>query len=128
MPPQLALSHIFHVEGTTITSVLSAKVPPSQHVSGGATQGQEYIEFTGRSLGRAIHGLVYIETDSGAVGTFGVMRFGASTVGTWNAVNGGLIEMMGAVQHSFVQDLEDIQRLNQQCRRRAPKRPTSTTS
>ena len=30
---------------------------------------------------------------------------GFSTTNLWNSVNGGLIEMMGAVQHSFVQDL-----------------------
>ena len=64
--------------------------------------------------GKAVHGLVYILTDSGSVGTFGVMRLGSATTNLWNSVNGGLIEMMGAVQHSFVQDLQDIQRLNQQ--------------
>jgi hypothetical protein len=48
------------------------------------------------------------------VGTFGVERIGLATTNLWNSVNGGLIEMMGAVQHSFVQDLADIQRLNQQ--------------
>ena len=41
-------------------------------------------------------------------------RIGLATTNLWNSVNGGLIEMMGAVQHSFVQDLADIQRLNQQ--------------
>ncbi len=43
-----------------------------------------------------------------------VPGLGAATTSLWNSVNGGLIEMMGAVQHNFVQDLEDIQRLNQQ--------------
>jgi hypothetical protein len=42
------------------------------------------------------------------------MRLGAATTSLWNSVNGGLIEMMGAIQHSFVQDLQDIERLNQQ--------------
>jgi len=73
-----------------------------------------YEEFLGRQQGKAVHGLVYILTDSGAVGTFGVERIGLATTTLWNSVNGGLIEMMGAVQHSFVQDLADIQRLNQQ--------------
>jgi len=43
-----------------------------------------------------------------------VMRLGAATTDLWNSVNGGLIEMMGSIEHSFVQDLQDIQRLNQQ--------------
>ncbi len=112
--PPLALAHIFQVEGITVTSVLSITRLPDQQLSTGSVQGQQYEEFLGRQQGKAVHGLVYILTDSGAVGTFGVERIGLATTTLWNSVNGGLIEMMGAVQHSFVQDLADIQRLNQQ--------------
>jgi hypothetical protein len=112
--PPLALAHILQVDGVTVTSVLSVTRLADQQVSGGAVQGQQYEELLGRYQGRAVHGLVYILTDSGSVGTFGVMRSGFATTNLWNSVNGGLIEMMGAVQHSFVQDLQDIQRLNQQ--------------
>jgi hypothetical protein len=112
--PQLALDHIFQVTGTTVTAVLSSTRLPSQQLSNGGTQGQEYEEYLGRFQGKAVHGLVYVLTDSGPGETFGVMRLGASTTALWNAVNGGLIEMMGAIQHSFVQDLQEIQRLNQQ--------------
>ncbi len=112
--PSLALSHIFQVDRVTVTSVLSTISSPPQQTSSGAVQGVEYVEFLGRSAGLTIHGLVYILTDSGSSGTFGVMRLGAATTDLWNSVNGGLIEMMGSIQHSFVQDLQDIQRLNQQ--------------
>jgi hypothetical protein len=112
--PPLALAHIFAVEGVTVSSVLSITALPTQQLSSGGAQGQQYEEFLGRAAGKAIHGLVYILTDAGSTGTFGVMRFGASTTSLWNSVNGGLIEMMGAIQHSFVQDLQNIQRLNQQ--------------
>jgi hypothetical protein len=112
--PSLALSHIFDVDKVTVTSVLSTTSSPPQQTSSGAVQGVEYVEFLGRSAGLTIHGLVYILTDSGPSGTFGVMRLGAATPDLWNSVNGGLIEMMGSIQHSFVQDLQDIQRLNQQ--------------
>ena len=112
--PPLALAHIFQVEKITVTRVLSITRLPDQPLSTGGIQGQQYEEFLGRALGVTVHGLVYILTDSGSTGTFGVERLGAATTNLWNSVNGGLIEMMGAVQHSFVQDLADIQRLNQQ--------------
>ena len=112
--PALALAHILQVDGVTVTRVLSVTRLADQQVAGGAVQGQQYEELLGRYQGRAVHGLVYILTDTGPVGTFGVMRSGFSATNLWNSVNGGLIEMMGAVQHSFVQDLQDIQRLNQQ--------------
>ncbi len=112
--PSLALAHIFSVDKVTVTSVLSTISSPPQQTSSGAVQGVEYVEFLGRSAGLTIHGLVYILTDSGTSGTFGVMRLGAASTDLWNSVNGGLIEMMGSIQHSFVQDLQDIQRLNQQ--------------
>jgi hypothetical protein len=112
--PPLALARIFQVEGITVTSVLSVTRLADQELSTGAVQGQQYEEFLGRAEGKAVHGLVYILTDSGSVGVFGVERLGFATTDLWNSVNGGLIEMMGAVQHSFVQDLQEIQRLNQQ--------------
>lgn len=112
--PPSALAHIFQVEGMTVTKVLSVTRLPDQTTSSGALQGQQYEEFIGHAQGKTFHGLVYILTDSGPVGTFGVVREGVATTGLWNSVNGGLIEMMGAIQHSFVQDLQQIQRLNQQ--------------
>lgn len=113
--PQLALDHIFQVERTTVTAVLSRVRLPDQQLPAGGVEGQEYEEYLGNFQGKTVHGLVYVLTDSGgSAGTYGVLRLGAATTNLWNAVNGGLIEMMGAVQHSFVQDLEQIQRLDQQ--------------
>ena len=63
--PPLALAHIFQVEGISVTSVLSVTRLADQQLSTGGVQGQQYEEFLGRQLGKAVHGLVYILTDSG---------------------------------------------------------------
>jgi len=125
--PPLALAHIFQVEGITVTSVLSITgcptsssrravcrpavrgVPRPSTGQGGARAGIHTHRQRGRRHLR-------------------VERIGLATTTLWNSVNGGLIEMMGAVQHSFVQDLADIQRLNQQWQAESAQRPTSTTS
>jgi len=72
--PSSALAHIFQVIGVTVTSVLSTYQHPEPATSSGAVQGVEYVEFLGRSEGLAVHGLVYILTDAGPSGVFGVMR------------------------------------------------------
>ena len=54
-----------------------------------------------------------METTIGTT-TSGVEHIGLATTNLWDSVNGGLIEMMGFIQHSFVQDLETIQAVNQQ--------------
>jgi ABC-type bacteriocin/lantibiotic exporter with double-glycine peptidase domain len=37
-----------------------------------------------------------------------------STQSTWNALNSGLIQMAGSIQHNFTQDLEQLQNINQE--------------
>ena len=88
---------------------------PSQTVSSGAEQQTAYEEFTGSIKGVADHGLVYSVADTGSDGfTSGVIRMALSTEGTWNALNSGLIQMAGSIQHKFIQDLEQLQSLNEE--------------
>ena len=88
---------------------------PSQTVSSGALQQTAYEEFTGSIKGVADHGLVYAVADTGSDGfTSGVVRMAFSTESTWNALNSGLIQMAGSIQHNFTQDLEQLQNINRE--------------
>jgi hypothetical protein len=74
----------------------------------------EYEEFTATFQGRPVHGLISGEaTDTSGFYT-GVVRVGLAPAANWNAVNGALIQMAGAIQHGFTQDLQTINSLNQQ--------------
>ncbi len=88
---------------------------PTQTVSGGAEQQSEFEEFTGSVKGVADRGLIHATavTDSDGY-TSGVIRMALSTKSTWNALNSGLIQMAGSIQHNFTQDLEQLQNLNQE--------------
>ena len=88
---------------------------PSQTEASGAEQQTTYEEFTGSIKGVADHGLIYAVADTGSDGlTSGVVRMALSTKSTWNALNSGLIQMAGSIQHSFTQDLEQLQSINQE--------------
>ena len=71
----------------------------------------EYEEFTGIQ-GNPVHGLIYSNVSIGGGFNTGVIRIALAQAGSWNSLNGALIQMMGAIQHSFVQDLQTI--INQQ--------------
>ncbi len=111
--PQSAIDYIFGKIGMTVTSVISTYVLPNQQLSS-SVQGQEYMEFTGRSEGKAVHGIVYMETDIGSGVASGTMRLGVATTNLWDSVNGGLIEMMGAIWHSLSVVIGEINHANQQ--------------
>jgi hypothetical protein len=42
----------------------------------------------------------------------GVIRLGLATPALWDSVNGGLLQMMGSVQHNFSGDLQQIAQIN----------------
>ena len=71
-------------------------------------------EFTATFQGNPVHGLIYCDVSIGGGFNTGVIRIALAQAGSWNAINGALIQMMGAIQHSFVQDLQTINQLNQQ--------------
>jgi hypothetical protein len=61
-----------------------------------------------------VRGLIYGQATNVNGFYDGTVRFGLAQAGTWDAVNGALIQMAGAIQHNFTQDLETINQLNQQ--------------
>jgi hypothetical protein len=108
-----AISYLFSLFKIDITRVISAYTTPAQR-SGAAVDDQEYVEFAAILNGKPDHGLVYVNTSIGSGVASGVIRLTLASPSLWNAINGGLIEMMGSVQHNFSQDLQQIQSVNQQ--------------
>jgi hypothetical protein len=96
--------------GITITSVLTKELFSNRD----AFQAEEYLEFTAQWAGRSDHGLVFVGTNTSSSGTYGAMRLSTAPTALWNSINGGLVQMMGAIQHKFTQDLQSLQALNQQ--------------
>jgi hypothetical protein len=87
---------------------------PAQQLQTGGTESGEYEEFSATWNGQAVHGLMFASTDVGFGFNTGTVRIVISSAAAWNAVNGALIQMVGAIQHNFTQDLQEIARLNQQ--------------
>jgi hypothetical protein len=113
--PQSLIDVYLSTVGANSVRGLWTSAGPSQQLPGGGVQQTEYEEFTAAFHGTAAHGLIFALTDSGA-STFstGVVRVAISTAATWNALNGGMIQMAGAIQHDFTQDLQELERLNRQ--------------
>jgi hypothetical protein len=80
----------------------------------GAAGNTAYEEFTATFQGEPVHGLIYGQAVDTSGFYTGVVRVGLAQAANWNAVNGALIQMAGAIQHDFTQDLETINQLNQQ--------------
>jgi hypothetical protein len=111
--PAEALSYIFGRLGVHVTKVLTTYTSPEQQLSN-AIAGELYEEFVATDGGKTFQGLLSISAETSSVGTFGVLRLGMAVPALWNTVNGGLVEMMGAVQHNYSGDLADIEHLDQQ--------------
>lgn len=109
-----AISYLFSLYKIDVTRVLSTYTLPEQSTASGGVAAQEFMEFTATLNGKADHGLVYINTSIGGGVAAGVIRLSLASPALWNSVNGGLIEMMGSIQHNFSQDLQQIQAINQQ--------------
>ena len=101
-----AISYMFNLYGIKVNQVLSSYVLPGQ-----AT---EYMEFVGTLNGKAIHGIVNMVASIDGPSAAGVIRLGLATPALWNSVNGGLVQMMGSIQHNFSGDLQQIAQLNRQ--------------
>jgi hypothetical protein len=104
--PQTLIDAFLNAANVTGVTKLWAVTP-----SGGTI---EYEEFTATFQGRPVHGLVYGQATNSGGFYSGTIRIGLAQAGNWNAVNGALIQMAGAIQHNFTQDLETINQLNQQ--------------
>ena len=86
---------------------LSAMTPPSQPTT-------EYEQFTGTLNGLSDRGLIYASTTANGSVTSGTVRIALSTTGQWNSLNSGMIQMAGAIQHDFTQDLQQLQQVMHQ--------------
>ncbi len=103
-------AYLAYVGIDSVTSLWSV-TPPGQN---GASGNLEYEEFTATFQRNPVHGLIYSDVSIGGGFNTGVIRIALAQAGSWNSLNGALIQMMRAVQHSFVQDLQTINQLNQQ--------------
>ncbi len=113
--PQTLLAYAFRKLGVQVGRVLASQQLPNQPVSNGVTEGQEYEEFTGSLAGgQAIHGLVYVLSDTGTSTPSGVIRMGLAATNEWNSVNGALTHIVNSIQHNFTQDLQQWENINQQ--------------
>ena len=113
--PQTLVSYEFGQWGIQMGQVLSSVQLPNTQVSGGATQGQEYVEFIGTLKdGRAVRGLVYALSVTGSTSVSGVIRMALATTSLWNSVNGALAHIIGSIQHDFTQDLRQWENISRQ--------------
>jgi hypothetical protein len=112
--PRLLLEKVFSLAGIQIGRIVSSTDLPNQQLANGSVQGQEYLEFTGQFKGNAVHGLAYVLSDAGSVGTTGVMRLGMASADQWNAVNSGLIRVMTSIEHSSALDQQQWAHITQQ--------------
>jgi hypothetical protein len=104
--PGSAINYMFNLYGIKITQVLASYVLPAQ--------GTEYMEFVGTHDGAAVHGFVNMVASIDGPTAAGVIRLGLASPALWNSVNGGLLQMMGSIQHNFSGDLQQIAQLNRQ--------------
>jgi len=105
---QTAITYLFGKLGITVTGVLSTEVFSNRD----SYQTEEYLEFTAQWAGVSDHGLVFVGADTYSSGTYGAMRLATAPTALWDSLNGGMIQMMGAIQHKFTQDLQSLQALN----------------
>jgi hypothetical protein len=111
--PQTMMSYFLNGVGVDSVQALWTNTSSPQQ-EGSGTEQFGYQEFTATFNGVAEHGLIYALTDSGSSGTSGVVRLDFSTATSWNSLNGAMIQMSGAIQHNFTQDLQQLQQINQQ--------------
>lgn len=113
--PQTLVSYVFGQWGIQVGQVLSSVQLPNKQVANGATQGQEYVEFTGTLQdGRAVRGLVGAVSVTGSTSVSGVIRLALATTSLWNSVNGALLHVIGSIQHDFTQDLRQWENISRQ--------------
>jgi hypothetical protein len=96
-----------------VRQVLSSSSGPSTPCTAG-TCTQSLEEFTASLNGATVHGLAYASVSGGPAGVSGYMRLGLADANLWNSVNGGLLHMLGSIQHDFNQDIQEWANLQRQ--------------
>ena len=109
-----AINYMFNLYGIKITQVLAGYALPKQPQATGGFVATEYMEFLGTINGKATHGFVNMVASIDGSSASGVIRLGLASPALWNSVNGGLLQMMGSIQHNFSGDLQQIAQINRQ--------------
>ena len=109
-----AINYLFNLYRIKITRVLASYVLPEQTQPTGGVQATEYMEFLGTLNGKTTHGFVNMVASINGPSASGVIRLGLATPALWDSVNGGLLQMMGSIQHNFSGDLQQIAQINRQ--------------
>jgi len=110
---QTLISYEFDHLGIHVQQVLSSSSGASSPCTAG-TCTQALQEFTATLNGKAVHGLVYAYTSASRAGASGYMRLALADEGLWNSLNGGLLHMLGGIQHDFSQDIQEWAHLQRQ--------------
>jgi hypothetical protein len=107
------IKYFFSHEGfSNVHALWTATAPNQKEVNG--VQSVAYEEFTATVGAFSDHGLIYGKANVGGGITSGVVRLALSTTDQWNSLNAAMIQMAGAVQHDFTQDLQQLEQINQQ--------------
>ncbi len=109
-----AIEYMFNLYHIKITKVLAAYPLPEQAQTAGGFQATEYMEFVGTLNGKATHRFVSVVASIDGATESGVIRLGLANPDLWNSINGGLLQMMGSIQHNFSGDLQEIAQVNRQ--------------
>jgi len=109
-----AIGYMFNLYGIKVTQVLAGYALPEQPNPTGGFQATEYMEFIRTLNGKTTHGFVNMVASINGPSASGVIRLGLASPALWNSVNGGLLQMMGSIQHNFSGDLQQIAQINRQ--------------
>jgi len=100
---QTAITYIFGKLGITSQVYLVRKCSPTGRVPGRGVLGV-HAQWQAWPSTAGLCG-----TDTSTSG-LRAMRLATAPTALWSSLNGGMIQMMGAIQHNFTQDLQSLQR------------------
>jgi len=106
-------SYEFNHLGIHIQQLLSSSQSSATPCTSG-TCTQDLEEFTATLNGKAVHGVVYAYASATSAGASGYMRLALADTDLWNSLNGGLLHMLGGIQHNFSQDIQEWANLQRQ--------------
>ncbi len=112
--PPTMIAWFTHGVGISEVTSLSSVGSPQSRASNGGTQSELYEEFTGRSGGQTVRGLVYSYVVDGGSVASGYIRMLLAPTAEWNSLNPSMLQIAGSIQHNFSQDLANLQQVNQQ--------------
>lgn len=110
---QTLIPYEFNHLGIQVKQTLSSSAGAASPCTAG-TCTQALQEFTATLGGKPVQGLVYAYTSGGPAGYAGYMRLALADSDLWNSLSGGLLHMLGGIQHDFTQDIQEWANLQRQ--------------